>query len=158
MASYVNTQPGSITHSNFGPAPGSNEGVQGPVTIRTMRNDSTDCAFVANLGVEAFREKFIHATSVNRYGMIYFRDRLCNLNFFLSGHRVIKNWGRWKLQILYSLFRGDVTSSNNNESAIFRRWKSNVKWRMFHRLNDKGDNSLTEIPGCPEKRIVSSGF
>ena len=24
---------------------------------------------------------------------------------------------------------------------------------MFHRLNDKGDNSLTEIPGCPEKRI-----
>ena len=23
---------------------------------------------------------------------------------------------------------------------------------MFHRLNDKGDNSLTEIPGCPEKR------
>ena len=52
-----------------------------------------------------------------------------------------------------SLFRGDVTSSNNNESAIFRRWKSNLKWRMFHRLNDKGDNSLTEIPGCPEKRI-----
>ena len=52
-----------------------------------------------------------------------------------------------------SLFRGDVTSSNN-ESAIFRRWKSNVKWRMFHRLNDKGDNSLTEILGCPEKRIV----
>jgi hypothetical protein len=82
MASYVNTQPGSITHSNFGPAPGSNEGVQGPVTIRTMRNDSTDCAFVANLGVEAFRDKFIHATSVNRYGMIYFRDRFCNLNFF----------------------------------------------------------------------------
>jgi hypothetical protein len=34
-----------------------------------------------------------------------------------------------------SLFRGDVTSSNNNESAIFRRWKSNLKWRMFHRLN-----------------------
>lgn len=65
MASYVNTQPGSITHSNFGPAPGSNEGVQGPVTIRMMRNDSADCAFVANLGVEAFREKFIHATSVN---------------------------------------------------------------------------------------------
>jgi hypothetical protein len=52
-----------------------------------------------------------------------------------------------------SLFRGDVTFSNNNESAIFRRWKSNVKWRMFHRLNDKGDNSLTEIPGCREKRI-----
>ena len=25
---------------------------------------------------------------------------------------------------------------------------------MFHRLNDKVDNSLTEIPGCPEKRIV----
>jgi hypothetical protein len=24
---------------------------------------------------------------------------------------------------------------------------------MFHRLNDKGDNSLTEIPGCPEKRV-----
>jgi hypothetical protein len=24
---------------------------------------------------------------------------------------------------------------------------------MFHLLNDKGDNSLTEIPGCPEKRI-----
>ena len=24
---------------------------------------------------------------------------------------------------------------------------------MFHRLNDKGDNSLTEISGCPEKRI-----
>jgi hypothetical protein len=24
---------------------------------------------------------------------------------------------------------------------------------MFHRLNDKGDNWLTEIPGCPEKRI-----
>jgi hypothetical protein len=23
---------------------------------------------------------------------------------------------------------------------------------MFHRLNDKGDNSLTEIPGFPEKR------
>jgi hypothetical protein len=22
-----------------------------------------------------------------------------------------------------------------------------LKWRMFHRLNDKGDNSLTEIPG-----------
>lgn len=89
MASYVNTQPGSITHSNFGPAPGSNEGVQGPVTIRTMRNDSADCAFVANLGVEAFREKFIHATSVNRYGMIYFRDHFCNLNFCLSDHRVI---------------------------------------------------------------------
>jgi hypothetical protein len=67
MASYVNTQPGSITHSNFGPAPGSNEGVQGPVTIRTMRNDSTDCAFVANLGVEAFRDKFIHATSEQSY-------------------------------------------------------------------------------------------
>ena len=50
------------------------------------------------------------------------------------------------------LFRGDVTSSNSNESAIFRRWKSNLKWRMFHRLNDKGDNSLTEIPGFPEKR------
>jgi hypothetical protein len=55
----------------------------------------------------------------------------------------------WK----YSLFRGDVTSSNNNESAIFRRSKSNLKWQMFHRLNDKGDDSLTEIPGCPEKRI-----
>jgi hypothetical protein len=27
---------------------------------------------------------------------------------------------------------------------------------MFHRLNDKGDNSLTEIPGCPEKRIPCS--
>ena len=53
-----------------------------------------------------------------------------------------------------SLSRGDVTSSNNNESAIFRQWKSNLKWRMFHRLNDKGDNSLTEIPGCPEKRIA----
>jgi hypothetical protein len=26
---------------------------------------------------------------------------------------------------------------------------------MFHRLNDKGDNSLTEIPGCPEKRIYT---
>jgi hypothetical protein len=26
---------------------------------------------------------------------------------------------------------------------------------MFHRLNDKGDNSLTEIPGCPEKRIAT---
>ena len=25
---------------------------------------------------------------------------------------------------------------------------------MFHRLSDKGDNSLTEIPGCPEKRII----
>ena len=24
---------------------------------------------------------------------------------------------------------------------------------MFHLLNDKGDNSLTEISGCPEKRI-----
>jgi hypothetical protein len=24
---------------------------------------------------------------------------------------------------------------------------------MFHRLNAKGDNSLTEIPGCPEKRV-----
>ena len=24
---------------------------------------------------------------------------------------------------------------------------------MFHRLNDKGDNTLTEIPGCPEKRM-----
>lgn len=83
MASYVNTQPGSITHPNFGPAPGSNEGVQGPVTIRTMRNDWTDCAFVANLGVEAFRDKFVHATSVNRYGMIYFRDHFCNLIFFL---------------------------------------------------------------------------
>ena len=46
-----------------------------------------------------------------------------------------------------SLFRGDVTSSNNNKSAIFKRWKSNLKWWMFHRLNDKGDNSLTEIPG-----------
>jgi hypothetical protein len=55
--------------------------------------------------------------------------------------------------ILYSLLQGDVTSFNNNESAIFRRWKSNLKWRMFHRLNNKGDNSLTEIPGCPEKRI-----
>ena len=32
----------------------------------------------------------------------------------------------------YSLFRGDVTSSINNESAIFRRWKSSLKWRMFH--------------------------
>ena len=53
-----------------------------------------------------------------------------------------------------SLFQGDVTSSNNNESAIFRRWKSKLKWRMLHRLNDKVDNSLTEIPGCPEKRIV----
>jgi hypothetical protein len=28
---------------------------------------------------------------------------------------------------------------------------------MLHRLNDKGDNLLTEIPGCPEKRIVRSG-
>jgi hypothetical protein len=36
--------------------------------------------------------------------------------------------------VFYSLFRGDVTSSNNNESAIFRRWKSNLKWQMFHRL------------------------
>ena len=62
----------------------------------------------------------------------------------------------WKLTQDYnSLFRGDVTSSNNNESAIFRWWKSNLKWRMFHRLNDKGDNSLTEITGCPEKRIGS---
>ena len=26
---------------------------------------------------------------------------------------------------------------------------------MFHRLNDKGDNLLTEIPGCPEKRIYT---
>ena len=25
---------------------------------------------------------------------------------------------------------------------------------MFHRLNDKGDNSLTEIPGCPENFIL----
>ena len=25
---------------------------------------------------------------------------------------------------------------------------------MFHRLNDKGDNSLTEIPGFPEKRDI----
>ena len=54
----------------------------------------------------------------------------------------------------YSLFRGDVTSSINNESAIFRRWKSNLNWWMFHRLNDKGDNSLTEIPGCPEERLL----
>jgi hypothetical protein len=29
---------------------------------------------------------------------------------------------------------------------------------MFHRLNDKGDNSLTEIPGCPEKRIQIPPF
>jgi hypothetical protein len=58
-----------------------------------------------------------------------------------------------QMDFLYSLFRGDVISSNNNESAIFRRWKSNLKWRMFYHLNDKGDNSLTEIPGCPEKRI-----
>jgi hypothetical protein len=28
---------------------------------------------------------------------------------------------------------------------------------MFHRLNDKGDNWLTEIPGCPEKRIPHNG-
>lgn len=104
MASYVNTQPGSITHSNFGPAPGSNEGVQGPVTIRMMRNDSADCAFVANLGVEAFREKFIHATSVNRYGMIYFRDHFCNLNFFfIRSSCYYKNGGRWKQQILYCI-------------------------------------------------------
>jgi hypothetical protein len=59
---------------------------------------------------------------------------------------------------LTSGFRGDVTSSKNNESSIFRRWKSNVKWRMFHRLNDKGDNSLTEIPGCPEKRMPSPWY
>jgi hypothetical protein len=65
-----------------------------------------------------------------------------------------KKSGTGVLTLQYnSLFRGDITSSNNNESAIFRRWKSNLKWRMFHRLNDKGDNSLTEIPGCPEKRI-----
>ena len=55
--------------------------------------------------------------------------------------------------IFNSLFQGDVTSSDN-ESAIFRWWKSNLKWRMFHRLNDKGDNLLTEIPGCPEKRMT----
>jgi hypothetical protein len=27
---------------------------------------------------------------------------------------------------------------------------------MFHRLNDKGDNSLTEIPGYPGKRILAT--
>ena len=29
---------------------------------------------------------------------------------------------------------------------------------MLHPLNDKGDNYLTEIPGCPEKRIIVSLF
>jgi hypothetical protein len=31
--------------------------------------------------------------------------------------------------------------------ALMQGMLSNLKWRMFHRLNDKGDNSLTEIPG-----------
>ena len=28
---------------------------------------------------------------------------------------------------------------------------------MFHLLHDKGDNYLTKIPGCPEKKIRSRG-
>jgi hypothetical protein len=64
---------------------------------------------------------------------------------FDPGERLQAPGSLWLKIGIYSLFRGDVTSSNN-ESTIFRRWKSNVKWRMFHRLNDKGDNSLTEIP------------
>ena len=91
----------------------------------------------------------------------YFYYRPWRQYFYYRPH---KTWSDlWKvcggffqgfsLSSINSLFRGDVTSSNNNELAIFRRWKSNSKWQMFHRLNDKGDNSLTEIPGCPEKRI-----
>ena len=86
--------------------------------------------------------------------LVFLKYRLFPIYIYPSN----KNWSFLSKTIIVlrrnSLFRGDVTSSNNNESDIFRRWKSNLKWRMFHRLNDKGDNSLTEIPGCPKKRIM----
>jgi hypothetical protein len=96
------------------------------------------CHLFSADNISVFTYNFIHI----QFHVIYIKSYILPTN--IPAENCLRN----------SLFRGDVTSSNKHESAIFRRWKSNLKWRMFHRLNDKGDNSLTEIPGCPEKRIT----
>ena len=61
MADTITTQPGSNKVNDLTPV-----AEYGPIKIRHLTATPDDCKFAGQLTIEAFRDKFIHATSERR--------------------------------------------------------------------------------------------